>query len=190
MVGVVTVPDFRIRPMTAADARAVAAWRYPGDYSFYGADADADDLAELLNPAEWGHRYVAADEVPRHELAGFAVVKLAGRVAEIGLGLRPGLTGLGLGGPFVGACLRFAAAALGAQSYTLAVAAFNQRAITVYERAGFREVERFEHFTNGGLHAFIRMAPARSAVRADSPEGTLSAPGQSPAHFSKQGTVT
>jgi ribosomal-protein-alanine N-acetyltransferase len=190
MVGVVTVPDFRIRPMTAADARAVAAWRYPGDYSFYGADADADDLAELLNPAEWGHRYVAADEVPRHELAGFAVVKLAGRVAEIGLGMRPGLTGLGLGGPFVGACLRFAAAALGAQSYTLAVAAFNQRAITVYERAGFREVERFEHFTNGGLHAFIRMARARSAVRADSPEGTLSAPGQSPAHFSKQGTVT
>jgi len=47
---------------------------------------------------------------------------------------------------------------LGAQSYTLAVAAFNQRVITVYERAGFREVERFEHFTNGGLHAFIRMA--------------------------------
>jgi hypothetical protein len=28
----------------------------------------------------------------------------------------------------------------------------------VYERAGFREVERFEHVTNGGLHAFIRMA--------------------------------
>ena len=24
--------------------------------------------------------------------------------------------------------------------------------------AGFREVERFEHFTNGGLHGFIRMA--------------------------------
>jgi [ribosomal protein S18]-alanine N-acetyltransferase len=47
---------------------------------------------------------------------------------------------------------------LGAQSFTLAVAAFNQRAITVYERAGFREVERYEHFTNGGLHAFIRMA--------------------------------
>jgi len=38
------------------------------------------------------------------------------------------------------------------------VAAFNRRAITVYERAGFREVERFEHFTNGGLHAFIRIA--------------------------------
>jgi hypothetical protein len=32
--------------------------------------------------------------------------------------------------------------------------------ITVYERAGFRETGRFEHYTNGGLHAFIRMASA------------------------------
>jgi ribosomal-protein-alanine N-acetyltransferase len=47
---------------------------------------------------------------------------------------------------------------LGAESYTLAVVAFNQRAITVHERAGFRTVERYEHFTNGGLHTFVRMA--------------------------------
>src|SRR6266567_8965911 len=91
IVGVVTVPAFRIRPMTAADARTVAAWRYPGEYSFYDADADADDLAELLNPAEWGYRYFAADEVSPRELAGFVVVKLSNRVAELGLGLRPGL---------------------------------------------------------------------------------------------------
>lgn len=39
--------------MTAADAHAVAAWRYPAEYSFYDADADPDDLAELLDPAEW-----------------------------------------------------------------------------------------------------------------------------------------
>jgi [ribosomal protein S18]-alanine N-acetyltransferase len=157
IAGDVMVPAFRIRPMTAADARTVAAWRYPGEYAFYDADADADDLAELLNPAEWGHRYFAADQEARHEVAGFLVVKLSGRVAEIGLGLRPGLTGLGFGESFVDACLRFAVTR-GAESYTLAVAAFNQRAITVYERAGFREVEHYEHFTNGGLHRFVRMA--------------------------------
>ena len=141
--------------MTAADAQAVAAWRYPGEYSFY--DADPDDLAELLDPAQWGQRYFAAGQIAHHELAGFVVVKLTGGVAEIGLGLRPGLTGHGLGEPFVRTCLRFASAALGTQSYTLVVAAFNRRAITVYERAGFHEVERFEHLTNGGFHAFIRM---------------------------------
>lgn len=105
-----------------------------------------------------GHRDFAVDELGQHQLAGFLMVKLTGRVAEIGLGLRPDLTGHGLGESFVCACLRFAAAALGVQSYTLAVAAFNRRAITVYERAGFEEVERFEHVTNGGHHAFIRMA--------------------------------
>jgi [ribosomal protein S18]-alanine N-acetyltransferase len=124
-IGDVTVIDFRIRPMTAADARIVAGWRYPGEYPFYDADADADDLAGLLDPAEWSHRYFAADEVPPGELTGFVVVKLSGGVAGLGLGLRPGLTGRGLGARFVGACLRFAAAALGAQGYTLAVAAFN-----------------------------------------------------------------
>lgn len=54
--------------MVAADAEAIAAWRYPDDYSFYDADADADDLAELLDPAEWGRRCFAADEVTGHEL--------------------------------------------------------------------------------------------------------------------------
>ncbi len=108
-----------------------------------------------------GQRYFAADEIAAHELAGFLVVKLTGRVAEIGLGLRPDLTSHEVGEPFVRTCLRFASAALRAQSYTLGVAAFNRRAITVYERAGFQEVECFEHFTNGGLHAFIRMARGR-----------------------------
>jgi ribosomal-protein-alanine N-acetyltransferase len=144
--------------MTAEDAHAVAAWRYPGEYSFYNADADPDDLAELLDPAGWGQRYFAADQIPHQVLAGFLAVKLTRQVAEIGLGLRPDLTGHGLGESFVRTCLRFASAALGAQSYTLIVAAFNRRAITVYERAGFDQVERFEHVTNGGSYAFIRMA--------------------------------
>ena len=111
------------------------------------------------------------------------MVKLAGRVAEIGLGLLPGLTGHGLGESFVRTGLRFASAALGAQSYTLAVAAFNHRAIAVYERAGFQEVERFEHFTNGDLHAFIRMA--RNTIEDPARQGRpapVQASGPPPAH--------
>jgi hypothetical protein len=64
--------------MTAADGHANATWRYPGEYSFYDADADLDDLAELLDPAEWGQRYFAADELAGHTVAGFLMVKLTG----------------------------------------------------------------------------------------------------------------
>jgi [ribosomal protein S18]-alanine N-acetyltransferase len=80
--------------------------------------------------------------------------KLTGDLAEIGLGLRPELTDTGLGASFLEAGLAYAAT-LGARSATLSVAAFNRRAITVYERAGFREVRPGDHATNGGVHEFV-----------------------------------
>jgi [ribosomal protein S18]-alanine N-acetyltransferase len=142
--------------MTAGDARAISAWRYPEPYSFYDADRDPGDLAELLDPSEWGRRYFAADDAD-DELAGLFVFKLAEGIAEIGLGLRPDLTGIGLGDSFLAAGMKFAAERLGARGYALGVAAFNHRAIAVYERAGFREVRRYDHFTNGALHEFVWM---------------------------------
>jgi len=146
------VARFSIRAMTERDARAIAEWRYPGEYAFYDVDADPRDLAELLDPARWGRDYFAADDEDG-VLAGFFVVKPRGMGKEIGLGLRPELTGRGLGGAFLDAGLAFAAPG----PYVLHVAAFNARAIKVYERAGFVAVERYDHFTNGGLHPFIRM---------------------------------
>ena len=145
--------------MTEPDARAVAAWHYPGEYVFYDWEQDVDDLGELLDPEEWGRRYFCADR--DGVLAGFFVFTLRDRIADVGLGLRPDLTGRGLGLEFLHAGLRFAAEALGAEGYTLSVAAFNRRAITVYERAGFAETERYRHRTNGGVHDFVRMTRAR-----------------------------
>ena len=142
--------------MTAGDAHAIAAWRYPGAYAFYDADADPGDLAELLDPAQWGRRYFAVDDADG-ALAGLFVFKLDDGLAEVGLGLRPDLTGRGLGLAFLEAGLRFAAQALGGTRFTLGVAAFNTRAITIYERAGFAIVDRYLRATNGALHEFVRM---------------------------------
>lgn len=151
-----TSAAFVVRPMTEVDALAVAGWRYPEQYAFYNADADPADLAELLDPAEWGLRYFAVDG-DDHQLAGFFVFKPAGEDVEIGLGLRPELTGDGLGGAFIEAGLQFAEQRFAARSFSLAVATFNTRAITVYCRAGFRVVQSYQHETNGGVHSFVRM---------------------------------
>jgi ribosomal-protein-alanine N-acetyltransferase len=140
--------------MTADDAAAIATWRYPEPYSFYDSDRDPDDLAQLLDPAGWGVRYFAADS--GGALAGFFEFTATDHdddVVEIGLGLRPDLTGQGLGGEFLAVGLEFA----GDRRFALAVAAFNHRAITVYERAGFRETKRYAHFTGGALHEFVWM---------------------------------
>ena len=150
---------FIFRPMTEPDARAIAAWHYAAPYSFYDFASDPDDLAELLDPTGWGKTYFATtDEFG--DLIGFWQVQTQGETAEIGLGLRPDLTGRGLGLSFVQAGLAFTSARWPAEQFSLAIAAFNQRAIRVYERAGFQPTSSFWQATNGGQHEFVRMIRA------------------------------
>lgn len=53
--------EFRFRSMTQADAEAIAAWRYPDEYSFYDWTSDPDDLAELLDERVRADQYAAVD---------------------------------------------------------------------------------------------------------------------------------
>ena len=92
------------------------------------------------------------------ELVGFFGFKLTGDSVEVGLGLRPDLTGCGLGREFLEQGLDFARTAFGARRFSLSVATFNERAIKVYEQAGFERVRTFDHETNGGVHPFLEMA--------------------------------
>jgi len=148
--------------MSQRQARAVAAWRYDPPYDFYDAVADPEDLAELLDPAQREGRDFAVLSDPSDlgdlgDLVGFFMFKHEGDIVEVGLGLRPDLTGCGLGLSFLLAGLEFARERYAPTRFRLAVAAFNQRAIRVYERAGFYQGESYMHRTNGGEHAFLRM---------------------------------
>ena len=42
---------FNIEPLTQSDAETIATWHYDGEYAFYDAEADPEDLEELLDPA-------------------------------------------------------------------------------------------------------------------------------------------
>jgi RimJ/RimL family protein N-acetyltransferase len=79
-----------------------------------------------------------------------------GGAVEIGLGLRPDLTGRGLGAAFTAAAIELARGR-GAERITLAVAAFNLRATRVYERAGFIEMGRHMRHIAGREWEFVDM---------------------------------
>lgn len=143
-------------PMTQEDGEKVADWHYEPPYDFYDARADESELALLLDPERrTGRTFSAHDEAG--ELVGFFTYYADGDAGVVGMGLRPDLTGGGLGLSFVEQSLAFARAKFGPTRFRLNVAEFNRRAITVYKRAGFVRTRSFTQETNGGVFAFVEM---------------------------------
>ena len=99
---------FHFRPLTQANAEAIALWHYPEPFSFYDWAKDPNDLAELLDPALRGDAYFAV-ETKASDLIGYFSFKRKGPgTLEIGLGLDPEHTGQGLGVAFLQAGLDYA----------------------------------------------------------------------------------
>lgn len=151
--------ELRFEQMTQDEAEEVADWRYEPPYDFYDAPSDEEDLVLLLSAARRAGRTFAAKD-GSGEMVGFLTYGREDDAIVVGLGLRPDLTGHGLGGPFVAAGLDFARERFAPRRFRLSVAAFNQRAIKVYERAGFRRTREFHHETNGGVFRFVEMERA------------------------------
>jgi len=134
-------------------------WHYDGVYAFYDMAADEEDLRIFTNRAYWEDTTFAVLN-PRGELVGWATFYIEGEVMWLSLGLKPELTGRGLGEEFVSRCVEFARShyGLGNRPIKLDVALFNKRAIKVYERAGFAEVGRITKKTHVGDIEFLQMA--------------------------------
>ena len=173
--------DFRFTPVTPDDTEAILGWRYPPPYETYNTPADEpaalDAAAEMRDPRS-PHFAVRLDKGVDWEFqppAGFFACGSSCEVGSepdappephlrrrdgsitIGLGLRPDFTGRGLGLEFVAAGLAFARARYQPTGFRLFVYAWNQRAIRVYERAGFVAVGRAGAPGADGRPAFIEM---------------------------------
>jgi ribosomal-protein-alanine N-acetyltransferase len=152
--------DYTFVPMDGSYARTIVdTWAYGGEYAIYDYRHEAE---HMLDPSGWGRGVFAIldhagtlvgelsieffDDRDRPlEYEGFGDdVQINSREMWIGFGLRPDLVGQGLGVGFVEACVEFAVAQTGyrGQAVRLGVANFNERAIRVYERAGFRSFDR------------------------------------------------
>jgi len=76
---------------------------------------------------------------------------------DVRLGMRSDLAGRGLGTEFVLAGLRFAKNSYSPPTFRLTVAAFNFRAVRMYERVGFEAVEAFGVRTLEGGREWLLM---------------------------------
>lgn len=141
-----------IEPASHSTFQAMIGWRYDPPYDFYDGDEEP-----VLNPERY---FEARDE--SGDLVGFYYFEWKAGALEYGLGLRPDLTGTGQGLEFVRAGLEFARRRFDPEQIVLNVAAFNERAIAVYERAGFRVVGRHvRRFERWGEVEFIEMEEVR-----------------------------
>ncbi len=144
--------NFRIERATDDLFSERAAWRYPPPYDFYD-----DDGVPPNNPERF---YSVCTE--DGTLAGFYYFEERDDAIFYGLGLRPDLTGRGLGTAFVSTGLEFAEELFGRRRIVLDVAAFNERAIRVYECAGFRRTgSRLRFFEGWGDVPFVDMERPR-----------------------------
>lgn len=160
---------FTFTPMTEEDARAIQSWHYEELYTTYNmhGDDEPDVLTEMLDTRS--PYYAVRDE--QNTLIGFysygtsAHIEgemepglfVGDRMVTIGLGLRPDRTGRGLGLTFVHAGMDFARSAFAPKRFRLYVFAWNERAIRVYERAGFQRIgPHVVHHTEGD-RIFIEM---------------------------------
>jgi [ribosomal protein S18]-alanine N-acetyltransferase len=138
--------------MQPEDFAELATWRYEAPYDFYDGDVEP-----VLNPER-----VFAARSDDGDMIGFLYFEQKDDVLEYGLGLRPDLTGRGLGLDFFRAGLEFGRDRYRPALVRLYVAAFNARAIKVYERAGFRETGRHVRtFARFGDVEFVNMEEQR-----------------------------
>ena len=138
----------RIEPATPEALAEQTTWRYEPPYDLYD-----DDGKPVRNPERV---FVARDE--EGALVGFFYFEQRKDGLFYGLGMRPDLTGRGLGPGFVEAGIEFARTMFGPERIVLDVADFNLRARTVYERAGFRVTgQHTETFGDHGEVLFVDM---------------------------------
>lgn len=150
----------RIVALTAAHAAQIGAWRYEPPYDCY--DMTGVDPAFIASTESGFFALVADDD----ELIGFRSFGADGQVPggqydaaalDTGGGLRPDLTGKGLGRLAISTGLEFGRQRFAPAAFRVTVATFNIRALRVVESLGFSAVADFQATTDGrGYRILIR----------------------------------
>ncbi|MEO1741091.1 MAG: GNAT family N-acetyltransferase [Cyanobacteria bacterium J06629_9] len=137
-------------PLQLKDAAAILSWQYSPPYDC--CNFDGCNREQTLNDFTHPDNIFFAIFGSHKELEGFCSFGPDGQVPggdysqpalDIGMGLRPDLTGKGLGQQYAESVIEFGVGRFGASQLRVTIAAFNQRAQTVWQRLRFSSVDRF-----------------------------------------------
>ncbi|WP_430788050.1 GNAT family N-acetyltransferase [Virgibacillus flavescens] len=148
------------RKMTQDFAVETLHWKYEKPYDLYNNELNSEAIEELLS-----YSYFAIvdqdDELLGYFCTGVSAQVPAGNkvkaysedMVDIGIGMKPTLTGKGFGTTFFSFILHDIEQANPNLRMRLTVATFNKRAIRLYEKFGFIKKNKFE----SDLTEFITM---------------------------------
>lgn len=131
---------YSVQPLTPEQGEAMAGWAYPGPWAVY-------DVSGPVDPAEGFWAVVDEDG----EVAGFACFGVEARVPgldeqpgvlDVGVGMRPDLTGQGRGRAFAAAVLDHGRDVSGARHLRAVVQDWNARSRALLRGLGFTETGR------------------------------------------------
>ncbi|MEI5992058.1 hypothetical protein A5881_003614 [Enterococcus termitis] len=146
--------------MSQSEALEIANnWKYPYPYNFYDMTEDLEDYEELISVTQRGNNFFSIKE--KNILIGFFSIypfKNNNKEIEFGIGLRPDLTGKGNGKYYTEAALDYIERTFKPRKIWLSVADFNERAIKVYEKIGFKEEYTKRQKSNGSEYNFVVMS--------------------------------
>lgn len=143
---------FVFTPMDEPAARTIVGWRYPAPYDIYNMDfEEIDEVVDFFIDPQNGYYSISDDT---GEMIAFCCFGQDAQVPgadysadalDIGLGVRPDLTGQGRGESFAAAVVDFAYHTFAPTVLRVTIAAFNLRARRAWEKAGFQHTQTFQN---------------------------------------------
>lgn len=143
--------NLSVKPLTKTQIREFISWQYDGPYAMYSmTDENEEELLSFFSDSENGY-FAIVDETDL--LLGFCNFGEDAQVPggdystnaiDVGMGMRPNLTGRGQGVDYAQAVFDFAFKQFPNQAFRATIAEFNQRAQKVCLKHGFVVVDRFE----------------------------------------------
>lgn len=140
---------FKIVTMTQDFAEEIATWNYPDPYTIYSLSSHVIPI--LMNPSNAYFAVVSREGIlvgyccfcAEARVMGGDYSKDQNSVVDVGVGMRPEITGQGLGKSFVSAILDYAQKRYRPGRVRVTIAEFNKRSLRTFQSLGFSETFRF-----------------------------------------------